>query len=194
MFGSNVTAAVCPSTDPTLAGVAAAAAVAAEHVDDVDRQARFPHEGVDALKDSRALSALAYRFAGKRNATVFGATLALPTARDIDRRQVRLRHHMTRRDLTDHHDHRRFRTGCGVEVATQRCQTHHQRNCQGDVSRLPLTGPQRQPGGRNLRTGHRRTVDLWFTVKHSRSTARQLHVTSPQSESARRGTVNWPTS
>ncbi|MCW2671621.1 MAG: acyl-CoA dehydrogenase [Frankiales bacterium] len=42
-----------------LAGVHAAAAVAAEHVDDVDREARFPQEGIDALKDSSALSALA---------------------------------------------------------------------------------------------------------------------------------------
>ena len=42
-----------------LAGVRAAAAVAVEHVDDVDRAARFPREGVDALKDARALSALA---------------------------------------------------------------------------------------------------------------------------------------
>lgn len=42
-----------------LAGVRSAAAVAAEHVDDVDREARFPREGMDALKDGKALSALA---------------------------------------------------------------------------------------------------------------------------------------
>lgn len=42
-----------------LAGVRAAAAVATEHVDDVDRAARFPREALDALKDARALSALA---------------------------------------------------------------------------------------------------------------------------------------
>jgi acyl-CoA dehydrogenase len=41
-----------------LAGVEAAAKVAAEHVDDVDREARFPVEAIDALKDARALSAL----------------------------------------------------------------------------------------------------------------------------------------
>ena len=41
-----------------LDGIRAAAAVAAEHVDDVDRHARFPAEAVDALKESRALSAL----------------------------------------------------------------------------------------------------------------------------------------
>ena len=42
-----------------LSGVAAAAAVAAEHVDDVDRNARFPREGIDELKNAKALSALA---------------------------------------------------------------------------------------------------------------------------------------
>ena len=41
-----------------LDGVRAAAAVAAEHVDDVDRNARFPVEAIDALKDAKALSAL----------------------------------------------------------------------------------------------------------------------------------------
>jgi acyl-CoA dehydrogenase len=41
-----------------LDGIRAAAAVAAEHVDDVDREARFPVEAVDALKDAQALSAL----------------------------------------------------------------------------------------------------------------------------------------
>jgi acyl-CoA dehydrogenase len=42
-----------------LAGITAAAAVAREHVDEVDREARFPVEAIDALKDARALSALA---------------------------------------------------------------------------------------------------------------------------------------
>lgn len=42
-----------------LDGVQAAAAVAAAHVDEVDKGARFPQEAIDALKDSRALSALA---------------------------------------------------------------------------------------------------------------------------------------
>ena len=42
-----------------LAGVRAAAAVAEEHVDAVDREARLPSEGIDALRDSQALSALA---------------------------------------------------------------------------------------------------------------------------------------
>ena len=41
-----------------LAGVRAAATVAGEHVDDVDRNARFPVEAVEALKDAKALSAL----------------------------------------------------------------------------------------------------------------------------------------
>ena len=39
-------------------GVRAAAAVAKEHAEDVDRQARFPQEAVDALRDTSALSAL----------------------------------------------------------------------------------------------------------------------------------------
>lgn len=41
-----------------LDGVRAAAAVAAQHVEDVDQKARFPQETIDALRDSAALSAL----------------------------------------------------------------------------------------------------------------------------------------
>ena len=41
-----------------LDGVRAAAAVAAEHADDVDRNARFPVEAIDVLKDAGALSAM----------------------------------------------------------------------------------------------------------------------------------------
>ncbi len=41
-----------------LDGVRAAATVAAEHVEDVDRNARFPAESIAALRDSQALSAL----------------------------------------------------------------------------------------------------------------------------------------
>ena len=42
-----------------LDGIRSAAAVAAEHAGDVDTNARFPQESVDALKDIKALSALA---------------------------------------------------------------------------------------------------------------------------------------
>lgn len=41
-----------------LDGIRAAAGVAAEHAEDVDRQARFPLESLQALKDGRALSAM----------------------------------------------------------------------------------------------------------------------------------------
>lgn len=42
-----------------LEGIASAAELAAGHADDVDRTARFPHEGVDSLRDLGAMSALA---------------------------------------------------------------------------------------------------------------------------------------
>lgn len=52
------------------AAIKEAAAVAAQHADDVDRQSRFPVEAVAALKDGRALSAYVPRELGGAGVTV----------------------------------------------------------------------------------------------------------------------------
>jgi acyl-CoA dehydrogenase len=53
-----------------VAGVAYAADIAASAADEVDRQGRFPHEAVDALRERRLLSALVPRELGGMGATV----------------------------------------------------------------------------------------------------------------------------
>ena len=67
-----------------LDGVRAAADVAAEHADEVDRDARFPAEAVRALRDCGALAARLPTDLGGRDASLADVRVVMLTTFELD--------------------------------------------------------------------------------------------------------------